>query len=139
MAVRARDTHEVRCSVSVGCELGPSTCARTRTRADVNVRPRPFVNQPKDKTRTHTGNSNHQIAHACEQVFGLSVCKKVTSPSCCSHVSLRCGWCGSGEGGQPRGRRRQRAEGPRSLELACRRRAAGLGGAWASTFSGSLV
>ena len=44
---RARDTHDMWSSSSVGCELGPSTSARTRTRAEVNVRPRSLVQKTK--------------------------------------------------------------------------------------------
>ena len=44
VCTRARDTHRVWSTVSVGCEPRPSIGARTRTRAEVNVRPRPLVN-----------------------------------------------------------------------------------------------
>ena len=43
VGTRARDTHEVWSSASVGCKPS-STCARTRKRAEVKARPRPLVN-----------------------------------------------------------------------------------------------
>ena len=43
VGTRARDTHEVWSSASVGCEPDSSTCARTRKRAEVKARPRPLV------------------------------------------------------------------------------------------------
>ena len=53
VGMRARDTHEVWSNESVGCEPGPSTCARTRTRGEVKVRPRPLVNvnRREDKSK----------------------------------------------------------------------------------------
>ena len=48
---RARITHEVWSSASVGCEPGPSTCVHTSTRAEAKARPRSLVNvnRPEDK------------------------------------------------------------------------------------------
>ena len=43
------DAHRVWSKVSVGGEPGPSTCARTRTRAEVIVRHRPLVNTDRHK------------------------------------------------------------------------------------------
>ena len=52
MGLRARTTHKVWFSASVGCDLGPSTRARTRTRANVNVRPRHLANEQANKRKT---------------------------------------------------------------------------------------
>ena len=43
------DSYREWSTVSVGGKPGPSTCARTRTRAEVNVRPRPLVNTDRHK------------------------------------------------------------------------------------------